>query len=237
MGALNFFVNEKAVLEILDLREIDEVSKKNPPNADGLPSTSLTMADLSKMEEIASSVGDFATQSDVLEQTILGNSLQNVSGLNVHNSKKQFQVQFNPSDLQIAGHGGGRMATTSFNNSNSKDKNGSGSIDFIPVPIYISLNVKLLFDRMDPNDCFLSAKTNVAPSEMGKSLIKTGLNAFGKNKKMTVQQEVEGLFMFLGINGGRGGEPLHSSRFDFDEDVLLTGTEIFKRILECEDYA
>lgn len=51
------------------------------------------------------------------------------------------------------------------------------------------------------------------------------------------QQEVEGLFMFLGINGGRGGEPLHSSRFDFDEDVLLTGTEIFKRILECEDYA
>ena len=51
------------------------------------------------------------------------------------------------------------------------------------------------------------------------------------------QQEVEGLFMFLGINGGRGGEPLHSSRFDFDEDVLLTGTEIFKRILECEDYS
>ena len=197
MGALNFFVNEKAVLEILDLREIDEVSKKNPPNADGLPSTSLTMTDLSKMEEIASSVGDFATQSDVLEQTILGNSLQNVSGLNVHNSKKQFQVQFNPSDLQIEGHGGGRMATTSFNNSNAKDKNGSGSIDFIPVPIYISLNVKLLFDRMDPNDCFLSAKTNVAPSEMGKSLIKTGLNAFGKNKKMTVQQEVEGLIAAL----------------------------------------
>ena len=51
------------------------------------------------------------------------------------------------------------------------------------------------------------------------------------------QQEVEGMFMFLGINGGRGGEPLHSSRFDFDEDVLLTGTEIFKRILECEDHA
>ena len=83
MGALNFFVNEKAVLEILDLREIDEVSKKNPPNADGLPSTSLTMTDLSKMEEIASSVGDFATQSDVLEQTILGNGLQNLSNLSL----------------------------------------------------------------------------------------------------------------------------------------------------------
>lgn len=51
------------------------------------------------------------------------------------------------------------------------------------------------------------------------------------------QQEVEGLFMFLGINGGRGGEPLHSSRFDFDEDVLLIGAEVFKRILEGECHA
>lgn len=51
------------------------------------------------------------------------------------------------------------------------------------------------------------------------------------------QQEVEGMFMFLGINGGRGGAPLHSSRFDFDEDALLVGVEAFKRILECENYA
>ncbi len=51
------------------------------------------------------------------------------------------------------------------------------------------------------------------------------------------QQEVEGMFMFLGINGGRGGAPLHSSRFDFDEDALLVGVEAFKRILESENYA
>ena len=51
------------------------------------------------------------------------------------------------------------------------------------------------------------------------------------------QQKVEGMFMFLGINGGRGGAPLHSSRFDFDEDVLLVGVEAFKRILEGENYA
>lgn len=197
MGVLNFFVNEKAVLEIMDLREIDEVAKKNPPNADGLPSTSLTMTDLSQMEKLASTVGDFTSQADVLEQTILGSGLQNLANTTLKGSKRQFQVQFNPSDLQIEGHGGGRMVTTSFNNAKPEDKNGSGSINFIPVPIYISLNVKLLFDRMDPNDCFLSAKTNVAPSEMGKSLIKTGLNAFGKNKKMTVQQEVEGLIAAL----------------------------------------
>ena len=28
--------------------------------------------------------------------------------------------------------------------------------------------------------------------------------------------------------------PLHSSHFNFDERVLLTGVETFKRILECE---
>ena len=41
-----------------------------------------------------------------------------------------------------------------------------------------------------------------------------------------------GMFMFLGVNGGRGGAPLHSSKFDFDEEVLLVGAEAFKRILE-----
>ena len=51
------------------------------------------------------------------------------------------------------------------------------------------------------------------------------------------QQKVEGMFMFLGVNGGRGGAPLHSSKFDFDEEVLLVGAEAFKRILESENYA
>lgn len=48
------------------------------------------------------------------------------------------------------------------------------------------------------------------------------------------QQQVPGLFFFLGVRGGKGGAPLHSSHFDFDEDVLLTGAETFKRILEGE---
>lgn len=46
------------------------------------------------------------------------------------------------------------------------------------------------------------------------------------------QQVVPGLFMFLGVGGGRGGAPLHSPDFDFDEDALLTGAELYKRILE-----
>ena len=46
------------------------------------------------------------------------------------------------------------------------------------------------------------------------------------------QLKIPALFFFLGINGGKGGAPLHNNLFDFDEDALLYGLEIFKRILE-----
>ena len=48
------------------------------------------------------------------------------------------------------------------------------------------------------------------------------------------QQERPGVFFFLGVQEPSGTAPLHSSHFDFDERVLLTGVETFKRILECE---
>ena len=44
------------------------------------------------------------------------------------------------------------------------------------------------------------------------------------------QKRVPGVFFFLGVNGGRGGAPLHSPAFDFDEDVLLVGAEVYRRL-------
>lgn len=197
MGIQNFFVNEKAILEIMDLREIEDVKKQAPPHADGSPGASLSLTDLSNVAALTSAVGDFSGSSDFLEQTILGSGVQNLSSVTLRGAKKQFEVQFNPSDLQIEGHGGGRMATTAFNNADENGRSTAGVIDFKPVPIHINLSVKLLFDNMNPNECFLSAKTNFAPSELTKSLIKTGISAAGGNKKMTVQQEVEGLIAAL----------------------------------------
>ncbi|MGN0343782.1 MAG: hypothetical protein ACI4EC_02355 [Lachnospiraceae bacterium] len=197
MGIQNFFVNEKAILEILDLREIEDVKKKPSPHADGSSGTTLSQADLSKMVDLADAVGDFSASSDYLQQTIMGSGVKNLTGVTLRGSKKQFQVQFNPGDLQIEGHGGGRMATTAFNNVDEEGRSTAGAIDFKPVPVHINLSVKLLFDRMNPNECFLSAKTNIAPSEIAKSVVKTGLTAAGVNKKMTVQQEVEGLIAAL----------------------------------------
>ena len=96
MGALNFFVNEKAILEILDLREIEEVKKQPPPHADGSPGATLSMTDLSRVEALTSAVGDFSASSDFLEQTILGSGVQNLSSVTLRGAKKQFEVQFIP---------------------------------------------------------------------------------------------------------------------------------------------
>lgn len=201
MGVLNFFVNEKATLEILDLREIDEVAKKYPPNSDGSPSVSPTTADWNQMGKLADMFEDVgeAMQGDILNKTLNESGLVKFSEVSLSGSKKTFEVQFNPSDLQIEGHGGGRIMTTSAynNNGSEQDTDSSGNVRMMPVPIHISLNVKLLFDNMNANECFLSAKTNIAPSEVGKSLVRGALNAAGKRSKKSVQQEVEGLIAAL----------------------------------------
>lgn len=45
------------------------------------------------------------------------------------------------------------------------------------------------------------------------------------------QEKIPGLFLFLGAGGGRNIAPLHNNRFDFDEDALLYGVELYRRIL------
>lgn len=42
------------------------------------------------------------------------------------------------------------------------------------------------------------------------------------------QKEVPGLFLFLGTGTGI---PLHNSKFDFEDDVLETGVDIYLKLL------
>lgn len=46
------------------------------------------------------------------------------------------------------------------------------------------------------------------------------------------QQEIPGVFIFIGIGGGKNNSPLHSPCFDFDEDAMLHGVEVYVRLLE-----
>ncbi len=45
------------------------------------------------------------------------------------------------------------------------------------------------------------------------------------------QEEIPGLFFFLGAGTPKYSQPLHNNRFDFDERILLSGLEIYRRML------
>jgi metal-dependent amidase/aminoacylase/carboxypeptidase family protein len=47
------------------------------------------------------------------------------------------------------------------------------------------------------------------------------------------QQQIPGVFLYLGSRNEERGYtwPLHSDRFQFDEDIMLTGIQLYKEIL------
>ncbi len=194
MGFTNFFTNEKAILEIFDMRQIEQSTKGTIPGSDGKVK-STTMADFAIMDKFEESL--VGNQIDLMKKLGDEVNFQSFQGINLDGMKKQFEVQFNPSDLQIEGYGGGRIANIAYNNPNDNDKANSSSITMMPMPVYVKMSVKLLFDRMDPGDCFLSAKTNVSVSEDVTSLVKAATNAATGKNQLTVQEEVEGLIAAL----------------------------------------
>lgn len=188
MGVANFFTNNKAIIEILDLRGIQTATVKTIPGSNSrIPVTPETRD--SYMNKFSGLARD---TFEKLEGDWMYKELNNFSG-----TKKQFEVQFNPNELQIEGYGGGRIATTSYNNSGDQSKNASSNITMMPMPVYVKMSVKLLFDRMDPSDSFLSAKTNVSFSSDVQSVVKNVTRAATGKTKLTVQEEVEGLIAAL----------------------------------------
>lgn len=105
-------------------------------------------------------------------------------------TNKSFYVQFNPSDLSLSGYGGGQVAKTDYS---SKDGKG---ITFAPAAVRIMLNVQLIFDRVDPQDAFMSDKLTSSLGSMGQGAIKAVRTARGK-KESSVQTEVEGFIAAL----------------------------------------
>ncbi len=197
----HFLSSEKAIIEIFDLRQIEQSVKGTIPGSNG-KTASTSLGDFSIMDSLETTLN--GTQLDVLEKAMTtefqyGGELkkfQSFDGINTNAMKKQFEVQFNPSDLQIEGYGGGRIASTAYNNAEDKDKGTSANIVMMPMPVYVKMSVKLLFDRMDPSDAFLSSKTNVTVSSGVKALTQAVTNAATKTK-LTVQEEVEGLIAAL----------------------------------------
>lgn len=194
MGVKNFFTNQKAILEIFDLRQIEQSTKGTIPGSDG-KIASRTPSDIKTLDSFTKTLK--GNQLDAFKQAVKDVDFQSFQGINLDGMKKKFQVQFNPSDLQIEGYGGGRIANIAYNNPDNKDKVSSSNVTMMPMPVYVKMSVKLLFDRMDPGDCFLSAKTNVSFSSDVTSVVKGVTRGFTGKSKLTVQEEVEGLIAAL----------------------------------------
>ena len=48
------------------------------------------------------------------------------------------------------------------------------------------------------------------------------------------QRAVPGLYSFIGVGDPEHKEPLHSGKFDFNEQALLNGVEYFLRVIEFD---
>lgn len=196
MGFTNFFTNEKAIIEILDLRQIEQSTRAAIPGSNARVAPTTTWEDFDIGESFLKTLS--ASQERILSDVGKSVNFQSFQGINLAGMKKQFEVQFNPSDLQLEGYGGGRIASIAYNNPDGTDKANSSSVTMMPMPVYVKMSVKLLFDRMDPDDCFLSARTNIAPSEYVSFIARrTNRKTDAGKSRLTIQEEVEGLIAAL----------------------------------------
>lgn len=183
---------EKAIIEIEDQRGRKPVSEP-PVAAEGSARGPLTFeSPVSLIPGAGSLAGNGNSGLSLAEQAAAAVSAANPAGQGgapQPPTKKQFYVQFNPSELILSGYGGGYTAKTDFSDSGS-------SITLGALDARISLNVKLIFDKADPQDAFMADKFNLAPTAVGTGLVKAKRSARGE-KNNSVQGEVEGFIAAL----------------------------------------
>jgi len=176
---------EKAIIEIIDLRDRDEVLQNAVQVAKG-----------GGLGGLADSAGklNIGLLKDYAG-AVLGNNGQGVDVADAYvqklaSRKKLFTVQFNPSSLRLSGHSGGFASTLDH------DAEDANEVNYKRVDASISMSVDLLFDSMDPKDVFMSDKLDASPTGLAKGAASLGLTMGGKKKK-TVQREVEGFIAAL----------------------------------------
>ena len=177
---------EKAVIEIIDMRGRD--LKQEPPVSMG--GTNKSLGGLPAPSLSADSVfGGSAALTDAaadLSEEVGGRLLSQLEGA----TRKCFYVPFNPSELSISGYGGGRVTKTDYTS-----REGKG-IAFEQADVRITLNVKLIFDKVDPMDAFMSDKLSSSVTTLAEGVQKGVRTALGK-KDNSVQTEVEGFIAAL----------------------------------------
>lgn len=189
---------EKAVIEIIDMRG-RELIKEEAVNAGGSSGTALQGLNGGLVSGVSSSMNLMSTASTLAGTAAITDSILDMAGtaaskfkgeINLLHgaTKKYFYVQFNPSELSFSGYGGGLSTKTDFTS--------SSGISFEPVQVRITMDVRLIFDKVDPQDAFMGDKLNTAPTSLATGVAKAVKSKKGK-KDQSVQTEVEGFMAAL----------------------------------------
>lgn len=190
---------EKAVIEIIDMRG-RELIREEAVNAGGSSGTALQGLNGGLISGASSSMNLMSTASTLAGTAAITDSILDMAGTAVASkfkgeinllhgaTKKYFYVQFNPSELSFSGYGGGLSTKTDFTS--------SSSISFEPVQVRITMDVRLIFDKVDPQDAFMGDKLNTAPTSLITGAAKAVKSKKGK-KDQSVQTEVEGFMAAL----------------------------------------
>ncbi len=129
-----------------------------------------------------------ARTTALFDLSILSDILRGASGMisstkNLAGEQKTFTVQFNPSTLHLNGHGGGRVTRTNFA-AGGNDISNQGRVR-------ITLDVTLIFDRVDPANAFKEDKLHASAPALVNNAVNFALNAAGV-EDYSVQKYVEG---------------------------------------------
>lgn len=166
---------EKARIEILDLRK---EKAGNPEERKAVSAGAAGTSQFGKSEimlKAASSALSDSMGREIGVTTIKGTD------------RKVFTVQFNPSDFQLSGSGGDYITKNDYSVQDGKDGVSGGGME-----MRITLDVKLIFDKVDPHTAFLSDRINTAPTALGMDV-----ERLFTEKNASVQTEVEGFIAAL----------------------------------------
>ncbi len=176
---------EKAIIEIMDLRERDIIEKdaiKIVGGQGGITGSSASfsqnaMGSLTNSGVLTDAVSKMVGMKD--DEKVNDTMLQSIALQNW----KRYQVKFNPNSLHLSGHSGGMVQKSEFGKDNG--------LEYSRGSTTIMMSVQLLFDACDPQDAFMGDKSNLSPTSVATGAAKAFLSGTG-NKTITVQPEVEG---------------------------------------------
>lgn len=189
----NLGVTEKAIIEVIDLTERKEVEQDALKVVGGNKAAAANKAAGSAL----ANAGMLADEAGLSGGKLIADEYEGVIARTASKNRRYFTVQFNPSTLQLSGHGGGMVRRLVYDEEDKNDdKIPDKSAQYTEGPTTIYMSVSLFFDSCDPQAAFLEDKLILNPTGVGTGIAKGVLQAKG-NKKMSVQTEVEGFIAAL----------------------------------------